>query len=142
MQQWEEKRFVTVSLQSLGQRVQLGHRLNLLCSFPVRGHKNFVLIDINGIHPVNVDFCGCDNAAPHRHQLLDVGWWPSTPLNPQSVATFSVLRTFHLLNLQGQIALTDFYWSLEQLVCGDGLSSIPVSFLSSAVSESLILRLS
>ena len=46
-----------------------------------------------------------------------------------------VLRLFHILNLQGQIAPTDFYHGLEQTTCGDGLCTVPVgiaySFLSS-----------
>ena len=41
----------------------------------------------------------------------------------------NVLRNFHILNLQGQISPTDFYRSLERLMCGDGLSAVPVSSL-------------
>jgi len=37
-----------------------------------------------------------------------------------------VLRLFHILNLQGQLAPTDFYRSLEQMTCGDGLRTVPV----------------
>jgi hypothetical protein len=48
-------------------------------------------------------------------------------LEPQSTASMAVLRSFHTWNLQGQISLTDFYCGLEQITCGDGLLSVPVS---------------
>jgi hypothetical protein len=76
---------------------------------------------------LDVDFCGCDGALMARGQLLEVGWWPSTPLELQSAASMAVLQLFHTLNLQGQIAPTDFYQGLEQMTCGDGLSYVLVS---------------
>jgi hypothetical protein len=39
----------------------------------------------------------------------------------------SVLRLFHITNLQGQVTPTDFYRTLEQMTSGDGLSNPPVS---------------
>ena len=60
-------------------------------------------------------------------QLLEVGWWPSTPLEPQTAATMSLLRLFHVTNLAGQVTPTNFYWTLEQLSLGSGLSNPPVS---------------
>ena len=111
----------------MGLRVQLGHSPGVSCPFRTRGHKDFVIIDISGIHTIEVDFCGCDAAlATPREQLLEVGWWPSTPLEPQSAATMTVLRSFHIWNLQGQISPTDFYRGLEQMTNGDGLLRVPV----------------
>jgi hypothetical protein len=79
------------------------------------------------IHYVVIDFCGCVGAPSHYVQLLEAGWWPSTPLDPQTAATMSVLRLFHVTNLQGQVTPTDFYRTLEQMTSGDGLSILPVS---------------
>jgi CxC2 like cysteine cluster associated with KDZ transposases len=90
-------------------------------------HQSFVVVHINGVHLINLDFCACSDSPLPREQLLEVGWWPSTPLEPQSAASMAVLRSFHAWNLQGQISPTDFYRGLEQLTCGDGLSSVPVS---------------
>lgn len=78
---------------------------------------------------LDIDFCNCDGALPTFEQLLEVGWWPSTPLEPQSAASMAVLRLFHISNLQGQISPTDFYRGLEQMTCGDGLSYVPVSMV-------------
>jgi hypothetical protein len=65
---------------------------------------------------------------------LEAGWWPSTPLEPQSAASMAVLRSFHILNLQGQISPTDFYRSLEQMTVGNGLSDVPVSLPTKSTS--------
>jgi hypothetical protein len=124
--EWKQGYFHRQTLKSLGLRVQLGHSSGL-CSYRRPGHKNFIVVESNGIHTVNVDFCGCPGAPPHFEQLLDVGWWPATPLEPQSAATMSVLKAFHVLSLRGQIAPTDFYRSLEQLTSGTGLDQINVS---------------
>jgi hypothetical protein len=126
LKEWKQGYFHRQTLKSLGLRVQLGHSSGL-CPFKWPGHKHFTVIDSNGLHTVNVDFCGCPQAPPHFEQLLDVGWWPSTPLEPQTAATMSVLKGFHVLSLQGQIASTDFYRSLEQLTSGTGLDQMNVS---------------
>ena len=76
-------------------------------------------------------------APPHYVQLLEVGWWPSTPLDPQTAATMSLLRLFHVTNLQGQVTPTDFYRTLEQMSSGDGLNKLPVSNHSPPFHEGL-----
>jgi hypothetical protein len=127
MQEWKNEFFQRTTLQTLGLRIQLGHPLGQLCPFRARAHQNFVVIHVNGIHLLNLDFCGCSESPTPREQLLEVGWWPSTPLEPQSAASMAVLRSFHTWNLQGQISSTDFYRGLEQMTCGDGLSTLPVN---------------
>ena len=98
--------------------MQLGHKQGETCSFRKRGHKEFIVLESNGIHHVALDFCGCVGAPTNYMQLLEVGWWPSTPLEPQTAATMSLLRHFHVTNLQGQVTPTDFYQTLEQLSSG------------------------
>ena len=49
----------------------------------------------------------------------------------------SVLRLFHVTNLQGQVTPTDFYHTLEQLSSGDGLSNLPVSIKRSRTQRGL-----
>ncbi|KAF8233688.1 hypothetical protein L208DRAFT_1265416, partial [Tricholoma matsutake] len=108
------------------------HPPGVSCPFQTCGHKDFVVININGIHTIDVDFCGCDaNLVTPCEQLLEIGWWPSTPLEPQSAATMTVLWSFHIWNLQGQISPTDFDCALEQMTNGDGLSHVPVSLSTS-----------
>ncbi|KDQ23968.1 hypothetical protein PLEOSDRAFT_1048888, partial [Pleurotus ostreatus PC15] len=117
--------FEKCTLRDLGLRIQLGHPRTITCPIVKRGHIDFVVIHVNGIHLVDVDFCDCPGSLDHFEQLLDVGWWPSSPLEPQTATTFPLLRLFHNLNLQGCIPATDFYRALEQLHNGDGLVQLP-----------------
>ena len=90
--------------------------------------KDFVVIDTNGIHLVNVDYCRCYSVT-HRVQLLRIGWWPATPLDPQTCATMEVLRHFQILNLQGKLTGFSFYRALEYQTDNTGLNKPPVSQL-------------
>lgn len=112
----------------MGLRIQLGHPLGQRCQFRKPGHKDFVVIHTNGIHLIDVDFCGCTSAPEHRGQLLREGWWPATALDPQTCSTFAVLNMFHLLSLQGKLSAYDFYRALEYATENFGLKKLPVSF--------------
>ena len=128
LQEWKNGFFQWTTLQNLGLRIQLEHQLWFSCQFCHQGHKDLIILHINGIHSINVDFCGCDGALAPCEQLLEVGWWPSTPLKPQSAVSMAILWSFHILNLQGQITLTNFCQALEQMIVGNGLSDVPVSW--------------
>lgn len=94
-----------------------------------REQENFTVIDLNGVHSVNVNFCQC-TSTPEYRQLLQVGWYPATPLQPQSCATLQVLRHFHLLNLQGKLPGYSFYKALEYQTDNTGLDKVPVRLIS------------
>ena len=118
---WNGLYFQRSSLKTLGLRVQLGHPPGRFCPTKQPGHKDFAVIDTNGIHSVAVDFCRCVQVE-HRSQLLRIGWWPATPLEPQTCATMAVLRHFHLLNLQGNVTGYSFYRALEYQTDNTGLN--------------------
>lgn len=127
VQQWNDNFFQPANLRDFGLRVQLGHPPGERCQFAHPGHKDFVVLHVNGIHFVNVDFCGCSPAVEHRQQLLRSAWWPATPLEPQTCSTFAVLNLFHLLSLQGKLSVFDFYRSLEHATVNFSLKKPPVS---------------
>jgi hypothetical protein len=139
---WNGSYFQIVSLRALGLRYQLGHGVCELCPFPQPGHKDFVVVAENGIHEIALDFCGCPTGQERFVQILESGWWPSTPKDPQSAFTNSCLRTFHILNLQGRLPPTDYYRGLEQMSNGNGMNSCPVclTILSNAVSHNVVGR--
>jgi hypothetical protein len=56
----------------MGLRIQLGHSMADFCPHRQLGHSKFVVIAINGIHSVNVDFCGCPGHPEHYVQLLEM----------------------------------------------------------------------
>ena len=131
-QEWKTNHFQRITLKQLGLRVQLGHMSGAYCPAPQKGHSDFLVIAHNGFHPVNIYFCGCTGAPPHYLQLLEMRWWPSTPLAPQTATTMDLLRTFHIMNLQARVSPTDFYQSLERMTDGQGSTKLPV-----CVSESM-----
>lgn len=61
---------------------------------------------------------------------MRIGWYPATPLEPQTCATIEVLRLFHMLNLQGKLPAFAFYKSLELVTDNTGLLEVPVSNLA------------
>jgi hypothetical protein len=76
--------------------------------------KGFTVVDISGVHQVNINYCGCNPEHPLdvRIQLLRRQWFPATTSRPQTVFTFHCLNTFHESTLQGKGNLYDFYHML------------------------------
>ncbi|KAJ7855815.1 hypothetical protein B0H13DRAFT_2357656 [Mycena leptocephala] len=125
IEEWNGEYFDQTSLYVLGLVVQLGHPPGFSCSTSTPGHKDFVVIDVSGVHTVRVHFCECDSRILHRQQLMRVRWWPATAKNPKTCATFAVLRQFQLLNCLGKVLAHDFVGSLELLTNNDGLTPPP-----------------
>jgi hypothetical protein len=126
--EWRGNRFHRTTLRELGMRFQLGHHAGETCLTPSRARGEFTVVHINGIHTVHIDFCGCskhtESGKPvdKQIQLLEVEWWPSTSLEPQSAVSFDVLKQFQLLNLHGSLAGLEYYHTLEDLTNPDNLS--------------------
>ncbi|KAJ7116750.1 hypothetical protein C8R46DRAFT_1051327 [Mycena filopes] len=99
-QEWSGFFFFKRALKDLGQRIQFGHPPHERCGNPQAGHADFVVVHDNGIHEVNVDFCGCDagGRADAHIQLL-----------------------FHLHTLQAKTTAYDFYAVLERLTDNTGV---------------------
>ncbi|KAJ3527182.1 hypothetical protein NM688_g8162 [Phlebia brevispora] len=123
VESWTGTQFVRNTLTALGLRLQLGHRLGEPCQNHSEA-RELMVIDVNGIHELKVAFCGCRPVEEYR-QLLQLRWWPATPLLPRTAFTFNLLRQFHYQNLQGNITAFDFYRSLEFLTDGRLSSAIP-----------------
>jgi hypothetical protein len=113
---WMGAYFRDVSLKSLGVVVHLGHG-GQPCRIPGDFVKDFVVVETNGIHYVDMQFCGCyQTTGSHpRTQLLRAGLLPATHIRPTTAFTFNVLNTFHILTLQSKVSAYDYYQSLERL---------------------------
>ncbi|KAK6974650.1 hypothetical protein R3P38DRAFT_3335637 [Favolaschia claudopus] len=107
-QEWNGSFFERRGLKSLGLEIQLGHPVGFRCPHPLTAIKTFTLIDVSGIHNVGVRFCNCDS-----------------PRDPQTCATFAVVRLFQLLNCLDKVSSHDFLRSLEFLTNNDGFSPLP-----------------
>ncbi|KAK7676418.1 hypothetical protein QCA50_020636 [Cerrena zonata] len=123
IEKWNGSFFETTTLYDIGVTVSLGHPLGITCAIPLS--RTITVLHTNGIHRVRVNFCGCQFGSELRTQLLRFAWWPATPLDPRSAATFSVLRQFQYLNLQGNITAYDFYRGLELQTDGRLSENLP-----------------
>ena len=124
LQKWNGSFFESTTLYELGVAVPIGHPLGEICPLPHT--RALTVLHTNGIHNVRVNFCGCQLGLDFRTQLLCFAWWPATPLDPRSAATFTVMRQFHYLNLQGNITAYDFYCGLEFQTTGRLDANFPV----------------
>jgi hypothetical protein len=107
--------------------VQLGHVPGTYCPKATKAHKDFIVIDILGIHIVKLNFCGCNSMVTHWQQLMRACLWPVTSTDPQTCATFNAIRMFEIQNCLGKISTYDFVRSLELLSNNDGLTPTEVS---------------
>ncbi|KAJ7858652.1 hypothetical protein B0H14DRAFT_3085047 [Mycena olivaceomarginata] len=129
----EEAFFKSLSLKSLGLRIQLGHGRNgrcpgtlakRACAMPNDARRlrdDFCIIHTNGIHEVGLDFCSCGAAEDHDVQLLRARLYPATTTNPATAATFAVLRDFHLLSLEAKCSAHHFYNKLARQTNNSGV---------------------
>ncbi|KAF9513002.1 hypothetical protein BS47DRAFT_1372636 [Hydnum rufescens UP504] len=113
IKEWDGGSFIHTSLHSLGLQVQLGH-FGTVCPSPHCGLSSFVVIHVNSLHFINIQFSACPLALHPWMQLMCHEWFPATVHQPQTCATFQVLCHFHLLSLQSKISTIHFYNALEQ----------------------------
>jgi hypothetical protein len=99
---------------------------------PKPGPSNFTVIHVNGLHYLNITFCGCSkmNDCNFVQQLLHRGLFPATVQQPQTCSTFQLLHHFHLQSVQSKVSTIHFYQALERETNNTGLIDIKVSYLS------------
>ncbi|KAJ7026606.1 hypothetical protein C8F04DRAFT_966262 [Mycena alexandri] len=125
VEEWNGEYFDRRTLFELGLVMQLGHPPGFSCPTAKPADKDFVVIDLTGVHYVRLNFCECDSRIAHRQQLMRVRLWPATVKNPQTCATFAVVRMFQIMNCLGKVSAHDFVRTLELLTNNDGLSPPP-----------------
>ncbi|KAJ7204381.1 hypothetical protein GGX14DRAFT_569495 [Mycena pura] len=114
--QWTGVYFKKMSLKVHGLRVQIGHPPGEKCTRRFAGHSEFIVLHVNGIHDVTVDFCGCKNQSVAWYiQLLQAGWYPATTDRPQTCATIACLDHYQALSLHTKTSAYDYYSLLEYL---------------------------
>ncbi|KAG2738757.1 hypothetical protein P692DRAFT_20757584, partial [Suillus brevipes Sb2] len=119
---WNGSFFQKTSLKSLGLRIQLGHHIGIRCNNPIPASNNdFVVIDVNGVHAVGLDFCGCEIAQPHVTQLLRVRLFPATTVRPKTAATFRALEYFQILSFESKLSALEFYHTIVRLTDNTGI---------------------
>ncbi|KAG1877410.1 hypothetical protein F4604DRAFT_1880388 [Suillus subluteus] len=119
---WNGSFFEDITLKNLGLRVQLGHPVGERCFNLSRAYDDdFVILDINGVHELALDFCSCESALSHVKQLLRARWYPATSADPKSAATFRLLQHFHMLTFESKASAFEYWQTLARLTDNTGI---------------------
>ncbi|PPR07725.1 hypothetical protein CVT26_003718, partial [Gymnopilus dilepis] len=121
IEKWDGQRFCSVSLKSLGLKIQLNHS-GSLCENPIPAQSNMLVLHTNGIHDVAISYCGCSRALPHNIQLLRRRLYPASQIKIRTCATFELLDTLHKFALTTKSSTYDFYRALEKLTNNTGIN--------------------
>jgi hypothetical protein len=124
-------RFVRTSLSACSPplMVQLSHE-GEPCPHPAKlENGRFTVLDVSGIHSINLSFCSCEGAPPRHVQVLRRGWWPATPTLPASAVTMRLLRLYEKVYSTSKANIRDFYRSLVLLTDSTGSTHLPVRSL-------------
>ncbi|KAG1902460.1 uncharacterized protein F5891DRAFT_978759 [Suillus fuscotomentosus] len=93
------------------------HGIELVCRHNPTPPLNddFVIVDVNGVHAIALDFCGCQTAQLHVTQLLQVRLFPATTIKPKTATTFRVLEYFQILSFKSKVSALEFYQTVARL---------------------------
>lgn len=92
-----------------------------------------VVIDIKGIHQVDVVYCGCHCTPDYYIQMLRCQWFPGSVEFPCTTMTFAMLRHFQLLSFMLKASAYEYYHTLEQLMDNTGVHCSLVGIMFSCI---------
>jgi hypothetical protein len=95
--------------------IQLGHHGALDTCPSSNSSMLFTIVHTNGIHGTRLRFCHCQDAPDKVTQLIRARLFPGTALEPKTAYTFSVLKEFHIHNLQSKCGAFDYIASLKRM---------------------------
>lgn len=122
---WNGQTFERKTLKDLGLQIQLGHPSGEICHnpLPVTSEYGFTIIDTNGVHSVNLNFCACGlTNQSHTTQLLRFRLFPATVVQPRTAATFRCLEMFELLTYEAKTTAWEFCKMVTRLTDNTGAS--------------------
>jgi len=88
-------------------------------------NDQFVVLHVNGIHHIGLDFCDCLQPMPRNIQLLRARLFPSTTIYPKTAATFALLEFFQLLSFMSKVSGFEFYQTLVRRTDNMGTKKLP-----------------
>ncbi|KAJ3543012.1 hypothetical protein NMY22_g3295 [Coprinellus aureogranulatus] len=126
VERWTGLSFERISLKQLGLRIQLGHPVGEECrqKQPAKA-DDFVILDLDAVHEVGLDFCGCGKTnMDHVAQLVERRLFPATVLQPKTAATFRLLEFFEILQYESKISPFEVFTTLSRLANNTGLVEV------------------
>ncbi|TDL14398.1 hypothetical protein BD410DRAFT_734138 [Rickenella mellea] len=128
LERWCNSHYERATLKGLGLQLQLGHCDGEECVNPRKGSDEFIVIHVNGIHEVGVNFCACETAQQHTTQLLRAHLFPATTDSPKTAATFAVLEHFHISTFESKGSMWHFYSALARQTDNTGLVDLKLRY--------------
>ncbi|KAK0433276.1 hypothetical protein EV421DRAFT_1741723 [Armillaria borealis] len=125
--EWMGSFYRRMTLKDLGLIIQLGHAIGDSCLRPAENSRLMVVIDINGIHKVSVNFCGCHRAEAQYIQLLRTRWFPATVDLPCTAVTFRALNHFQMLTFMSKVSAYEYYHTLSRFTDNTRVHPPPMS---------------
>ncbi|KAK0493828.1 hypothetical protein EDD18DRAFT_1078111, partial [Armillaria luteobubalina] len=124
VQHWNGEYFDRILLRKLGLSYQVGHPLGDICIHPCPAFDHrFTIIDTNGVHDINLNFCNCCHECPLATQLQCMWLFPGTVMEPHTAVTMAALEQFQMLTFMGKLSAYEYYHSLAQLLDNTGTNT-------------------
>ncbi|TDL13353.1 hypothetical protein BD410DRAFT_698761, partial [Rickenella mellea] len=116
---WNGNVFQDTTLLDQGLVWHIGHGSSAspTCERHSGTSQTITVVDINGIHKVMVQWCGCGEHGlrTHMEQLLENELFPATPQRIRTAFTFRAMKNFHILHLQGKMNAWEWCASITRL---------------------------
>lgn len=93
---------------------------------PPSGANYVTIVDVSGIHFVQVNFCTCPGSPPEYLQLLRCRLFPATLKSMRTAFTFQVLNDFVRDNLECGTSAMNYYSKLRRVTSNVFPHLIPV----------------
>ena len=113
---WNGEYFEKKGLKELGFQWSLNHG-GYSCPYVNDGNgvQEMKILDVNGIHFVEVGFCHCANHPSFSEQLMTQRVFPATLKRPRTAFTCNSLRLFQMLNHTARTTPWDFTGTMQRL---------------------------
>ncbi|KAL0564010.1 hypothetical protein V5O48_018046 [Marasmius crinis-equi] len=121
VEKWDGSTFNTVPLRDMGLVIQLNHYRGF-CAASKSAYKRLLILHTNGIHSINIRFCGCSESIPQYQQLLRRRLYPGNLRKGRiaTAVTFEYLESLHVHTLTTKGSVYDFYRALEKMTNNTG----------------------
>jgi hypothetical protein len=104
----------------------------MACPYPDPRLLTMTIIHLPYVHCVKYRYCKCQRASDSSNiqQCLRNKWYPATITDPATCATFTMLKTFRLQNVVGNMNVNNFIAAIERqtnATISAGMEWLPVS---------------
>jgi len=91
--------------------------------------KSLVVVDVSGVHQLQISWCQCEDAPAADIQLLRNDLFPATISNPSTAFTFRLLNYFYIDSVECKTSALSFFSKLRRLTNDSDPDSVPVCLL-------------